>query len=215
MNVSLFFPSTARLYTLGSIYITKFAIDLSPRSRYYSGERRREILGRRETRDFARFYFVAKERLRALINYYEFIFFFNTYIYKSRLSSNSRVKFSIKSSSLSIVYWTGKKFSIQPGFVRPLITFALARFRKQVRNFEAQRVLPVNSRKELVEGNRVARIIYAFPPSWTRNDRPSSTRELLFAFLLLRVAFSFPPSFHLVESRGREKSTLVQSLIGD
>lgn len=32
-----------RLYTLGSIYIMKFAIDLSPRSRYYSGERRREI----------------------------------------------------------------------------------------------------------------------------------------------------------------------------
>lgn len=130
------------------------------------------------------------------------------------MSSNSKYQ-KFFSLSFSIVYWTGKKFSIQPGFVRPLITFALARFRKQVRNFEAQRVLPVNSRKELVEGNRVARIIYAFPPSWTRNDRPSSTRELLFAFLLLRVAFSFPPSFHLVESRGREKSTLVQSLIGD
>lgn len=76
----------------------KFAIDLSPRSRYYSGERRREILGRRETRDFARFYFVAKERLRALINYYEFIFFFNTYIYINLDCLQIR---NIKNSSLS------------------------------------------------------------------------------------------------------------------
>lgn len=34
-----------RLYTLGSIYIMKFAIDLSPRSRYY--------IGRKTKRDFA------------------------------------------------------------------------------------------------------------------------------------------------------------------
>lgn len=33
-----------RLYTLGSIYIMKFAIDLSPRSRYYSGEREISLL---------------------------------------------------------------------------------------------------------------------------------------------------------------------------
>lgn len=54
-NVFVFFSSEQPcLYTLGSIYIMKFAIDLSPRSRYYSKAKDEERYS--ESRDFARFY---------------------------------------------------------------------------------------------------------------------------------------------------------------
>lgn len=82
------------------------------------------------------------------------------------MSSNSTRDIKNSPLSFSIVYWMGKKFSIP----------ARSRFRKQERNFEAQssraRLCLFSVRRNSWKESE-SRVIYAFLPLWTRNDRPS------------------------------------------